>query len=84
MNNSKCKICKRKSRPTAMLLCDKCHVAIHMDCMKPPLKVNDFKYLLYGQWYVSNYQDVPDGDWFCEDCKPQSEKDKKNSNRSKR
>ena len=50
--NTKCRICRRKSDPDNMLLCDGCDRGHHLYCLKPKLKA------------------IPEGDWFCHDCKP--------------
>jgi bromodomain adjacent to zinc finger domain protein 1A len=50
--NAKCRICRRKTDPEKMLLCDGCDRGHHMYCLKPKLK------------------SVPQGDWYCSDCKP--------------
>eukprot|EP00096_Caligus_rogercresseyi_P009103 TRINITY_DN3029_c0_g1_i3.p1 TRINITY_DN3029_c0_g1~~TRINITY_DN3029_c0_g1_i3.p1 ORF type:complete len:1517 (+),score=584.82 TRINITY_DN3029_c0_g1_i3:77-4552(+) len=50
--NTRCRVCRRKSEPENMLLCDGCDRGHHMKCLKPPLKT------------------VPEGDWFCDTCKP--------------
>lgn len=50
--NAKCRICRRKTDPEKMLLCDSCDRGHHMYCLKPKLK------------------SVPQGDWYCHDCKP--------------
>ncbi len=50
--NTRCRICRRKTDPEKMLLCDKCDRGHHMYCLKPKLKA------------------VPEGDWFCNECKP--------------
>ena len=52
MGNAKCRICRRKTDPEKMLLCDGCDRGHHMYCLKPKLK------------------SVPQGDWYCSDCKP--------------
>ena len=36
--NTKCKVCRRKTDPDQMLLCDGCDNAYHMYCLKPKLK----------------------------------------------
>ena len=50
--NAKCRICRKKTDPEKMLLCDGCDRGHHMYCLKPKLK------------------SVPQGDWYCSDCKP--------------
>ena len=50
--NTKCRLCRRKTDPDRMLLCDGCDRGHHMYCLKPKVKV------------------VPEGDWFCPECKP--------------
>ena len=50
--NAKCRICRRKTDPEKMLLCDGCDRGHHMFCLKPKLR------------------SVPQGDWYCHDCKP--------------
>ena len=50
--NAKCRICRRKTDPEKMLLCDGCDRGHHMFCLKPKLR------------------SVPQGDWYCSDCKP--------------
>jgi bromodomain adjacent to zinc finger domain protein 1A len=36
--NAKCRICRRKTDPENMLLCDGCDRGHHLYCMKPKLK----------------------------------------------
>merc|ERR1719323_2248259 len=50
--NTKCKVCRRKTDPDKMLICDNCDNGYHMYCLKPKLKT------------------IPEGDWFCPECKP--------------
>merc|ERR1719189_2342839 len=50
--NTKCRLCRRKTDPDRMLLCDGCDRGHHMYCLKPVMKK------------------VPEGDWFCPECKP--------------
>ena len=50
--NTKCRLCRRKTDPDRMLLCDGCDRGHHMYCLKPAMKK------------------VPEGDWFCPECKP--------------
>lgn len=50
--NASCRLCRRKTDPDNMLLCDGCNKGHHLYCLKPKLTK------------------VPDGDWFCEQCKP--------------
>ncbi|XP_068619340.1 bromodomain adjacent to zinc finger domain protein 1A-like [Battus philenor] len=50
--NASCRICRRKTDPDNMLLCDGCNKGHHLYCLKPKLAK------------------VPDGDWFCNQCKP--------------
>ena len=57
--NARCRICRRKSDPDNMLLCDGCDKGHHIYCLKPKLKVTCF--LLYflatfGKDQVDNYQ----------------------------
>ncbi|XP_052275463.1 bromodomain adjacent to zinc finger domain protein 1A-like [Dreissena polymorpha] len=50
--HTRCRICRKKSDPDKILLCDQCDRGHHMYCLKPQLKV------------------VPEGEWFCPDCRP--------------
>ncbi|KAM3959359.1 ATP-dependent chromatin assembly factor large subunit [Aphomia sociella] len=50
--NASCRLCRRKTDPDNMLLCDGCNKGHHLYCLKPKLAK------------------VPDGDWFCDQCKP--------------
>ncbi|XP_047994277.1 bromodomain adjacent to zinc finger domain protein 1A [Leguminivora glycinivorella] len=50
--NASCRLCRRKTDPDNMLLCDGCNKGHHLYCLKPKLTK------------------VPDGDWFCEQCRP--------------
>ncbi|CAB3249511.1 unnamed protein product [Arctia plantaginis] len=50
--NASCRLCRRKTDPDNMLLCDGCNKGHHLYCLKPKLTK------------------VPEGDWFCEQCKP--------------
>ncbi|KAJ0173447.1 hypothetical protein K1T71_010596 [Dendrolimus kikuchii] len=54
--NASCKICRRKTDPDNMLLCDGCNKGHHLYCLKPQLTK------------------VPEGDWFCSQCKPKEPK----------
>ncbi|XP_059612021.1 bromodomain adjacent to zinc finger domain protein 1A [Phlebotomus argentipes] len=36
-SHAACQICRRKSEPMKMLLCDECNSGYHMFCLKPPL-----------------------------------------------
>jgi PHD-finger len=36
--NAKCRVCRRKTDPEKMLLCDGCDRGHHMYCLKPKLK----------------------------------------------
>ncbi|CAG9128073.1 unnamed protein product [Plutella xylostella] len=54
--NASCKICRRKTDPDNMLLCDHCNKGHHLYCLKPKLTK------------------VPEGDWFCAQCKPKEQK----------
>lgn len=38
--NTCCSVCRRKSDPEKLLLCDECNAGTHMFCMKPKLKVS--------------------------------------------
>lgn len=40
--NTCCSVCRRKSDPEKLLLCDECNAGTHMFCMKPKLKVRFF------------------------------------------
>ena len=44
--NTKCRICRRKTDPDRMLLCDGCDRGHHMYCLKPPLKK-----VPEGEWF---------------------------------
>merc|ERR1712073_154011 len=44
--NTKCKVCRRKTDPDMMLLCDGCDNAYHMYCLKPKLKT-----IPEGEWF---------------------------------
>merc|ERR1712223_641602 len=44
--NTKCRICRRKTDPDRMLLCDGCDRGHHMYCLKPPLKKGP-----EGEWF---------------------------------
>ncbi|XP_050551629.1 bromodomain adjacent to zinc finger domain protein 1A-like [Spodoptera frugiperda] len=50
--NTSCRLCRRKTDPDNMLLCDGCNKGHHLYCLKPKLTK------------------VPEGDWFCDVCKP--------------
>ncbi|XP_026742948.1 bromodomain adjacent to zinc finger domain protein 1A-like [Trichoplusia ni] len=50
--NASCRLCRRKTDPDNMLLCDGCNKGHHLYCLKPKLTK------------------VPEGDWFCDQCKP--------------
>ncbi|GAB0088714.1 Bromodomain adjacent to zinc finger domain protein 1A, bromodomain [Sergentomyia squamirostris] len=45
-HHAACQICRRKSDPEEMLLCDECNSGCHMFCLKPPLTV-----VPKGDWY---------------------------------
>nr|XP_037876402.1 bromodomain adjacent to zinc finger domain protein 1A isoform X2 [Bombyx mori] len=63
-----CRLCRRRADPHAMLLCDACNAGHHLYCLTPPLQPGELK-------------KVPEGDWFCDQCKP---KEHKRSPRKKR
>ncbi|XP_055715208.1 bromodomain adjacent to zinc finger domain protein 1A isoform X2 [Phlebotomus papatasi] len=47
-SHAACQICRRKSDPEKMLLCDECNSGCHMFCLKPPLtKVPE------GDWFCT-------------------------------
>uniref|UniRef100_A0A1B0GK09 Bromodomain adjacent to zinc finger domain protein 1A n=1 Tax=Lutzomyia longipalpis TaxID=7200 RepID=A0A1B0GK09_LUTLO len=47
-SHAACQICRRKSDPEKMLLCDECNSGCHMFCLKPPLtKIPD------GDWFCT-------------------------------
>lgn len=37
--NARCKVCRKKSDPEKMLLCDGCDKGFHMFCLTPKMKV---------------------------------------------
>lgn len=47
--NAKCRICRRKTDPEKMLLCDGCDRGHHMYCLKPKLKS-----VPTGDWYCND------------------------------
>ena len=47
--NTKCRICRRKTDPENMLLCDGCDRGHHMYCLKPKLKV-----VPKGDWFCND------------------------------
>ena len=47
--NTKCRICRRKTDPENMLLCDGCDRGHHMYCLKPKLKA-----VPKGDWFCSD------------------------------
>ncbi|CAH2044803.1 unnamed protein product, partial [Iphiclides podalirius] len=57
--NASCRLCRRKTDPDNMLLCDGCNKGHHLYCLKPKLSK------------------VPDGDWFCDQCKPKEKTPRK-------
>ncbi|KAL5283319.1 BAZ1A family protein [Megaselia abdita] len=44
--NTSCSVCRRKSDPEKLLLCDECNAGTHMFCMKPKLKA-----VPEGNWF---------------------------------
>ncbi|XP_052756490.1 bromodomain adjacent to zinc finger domain protein 1A isoform X2 [Galleria mellonella] len=56
--NASCRLCRRKADPDNMLLCDGCNKGHHLYCLKPKLASGPTR------------KKVPDGDWFCDQCKP--------------
>ncbi|XP_059047927.1 bromodomain adjacent to zinc finger domain protein 1A [Achroia grisella] len=56
--NASCRLCRRKADPDNMLLCDGCNKGHHLYCLKPKLVSGPTR------------KKVPEGDWFCEQCKP--------------
>ena len=44
--NTKCRICRRKTDPENMLICDGCDRGYHMYCLKPKLKA-----VPKGDWF---------------------------------
>ncbi|XP_047512305.1 bromodomain adjacent to zinc finger domain protein 1A isoform X6 [Pieris napi] len=63
--HASCKLCRRRTDPDNMLLCDGCNKGHHLYCLKPQLTSG------------LSYQKVPDGDWFCEQCKPKEKTPRK-------
>ena len=63
--NAKCRICRKKSDPEKMLLCDGCDLGHHMYCLKPKLKK------------------IPEGEWYCDKCKPKMRVRSPKKNRSR-
>nr|XP_034834087.1 bromodomain adjacent to zinc finger domain protein 1A [Maniola hyperantus] len=57
--NASCRLCRRRTDPDNMLLCDGCNKGHHLYCLKPKLAK------------------VPEGDWFCEQCKPKEKTPRK-------
>ncbi|CAK1547497.1 unnamed protein product [Leptosia nina] len=57
--HASCKLCRRRTDPDNMLLCDGCNKGHHLYCLKPQLTK------------------VPDGDWFCDQCKPKEKTPRK-------
>lgn len=45
-NKSLCKVCRRRTDPDKMLLCDQCNGGTHMFCMKPKMRT-----VPEGNWY---------------------------------
>lgn len=43
--NTSCSVCRRRSDPEKLLLCDECNAGTHMFCMKPKLKVSELEYI---------------------------------------
>ncbi|KAL0819369.1 hypothetical protein ABMA28_007492 [Loxostege sticticalis] len=56
--NASCRLCRRKTDPDNMLLCDGCNKGHHLYCLKPKLTSGLPR------------KKVPEGDWFCDQCKP--------------
>ncbi|XP_050663982.1 bromodomain adjacent to zinc finger domain protein 1A [Leptidea sinapis] len=54
-----CRLCRRRTDPDSMLLCDGCDEGHHLYCLRPPLTK------------------VPDGDWFCDRCRPKEKTPRK-------
>ncbi|XP_023950374.2 bromodomain adjacent to zinc finger domain protein 1A isoform X2 [Bicyclus anynana] len=57
--NASCRVCRRRTDPDNMLLCDGCNKGHHLYCLKPQLTK------------------VPEGDWFCDQCKPKEKTPRK-------
>ncbi|CAG9565734.1 unnamed protein product [Danaus chrysippus] len=57
--HASCRLCRRRTDPDNMLLCDSCNKGHHLYCLKPKLTK------------------VPEGDWFCDQCKPAEKTPKK-------
>ncbi|CAG4956953.1 unnamed protein product [Colias eurytheme] len=57
--HASCRLCRRRTDPDNMLLCDGCNKGHHLYCLKPPLAK------------------VPEGDWFCDQCKPKEKTPRK-------
>jgi len=43
--HTRCRICRKKSDPEKILLCDRCDRGHHMYCLKPQLKVCRISYM---------------------------------------
>ncbi len=77
--NARCRLCRKKGDGEKMLLCDGCDRGHHIYCLKPPMKVSSpFGHFFYSWflavWYGTDLdcflQKIPEGDWYCKDCKP--------------
>uniref|UniRef100_G1KAL1 Bromodomain adjacent to zinc finger domain protein 1A n=1 Tax=Anolis carolinensis TaxID=28377 RepID=G1KAL1_ANOCA len=62
--NARCKMCRKKGDAESMVLCDDCDRGYHIYCIRPKLK----GIYLFITWHL--YPVVPDGDWFCPECRP--------------
>ncbi|CAG5004394.1 unnamed protein product [Parnassius apollo] len=63
--NASCRLCRRKTDPDNMLLCDGCNKGHHLYCLKPKLSS------------IIATRKVPDGDWFCDQCRPKEKTPRK-------
>lgn len=83
--NAKCS-CRSSKDPDKLLLCDGCNIGRHIYCLKPKLTVchnvfffnfcHSIRFFVYIKKNVNVFlslQKVPEGDWFCNRCKPNQE-----------
>lgn len=75
--NADCRICRRRVMPEKMILCDGCNRGRHLFCFKPKLTVsqrNAFPIFKLAKHFFYCVQKIPEGQWFCENCKPEEKK----------
>ena len=48
----RCEVCRHIDSPDTILLCDRCNLGYHMECLTPPMLE-----VPMGEWYCPNHPD---------------------------